>query len=108
MDSYNNINFTAKVILEASQESLVEIGEFIKAEYISRLQPHIRTGKLAASPTYKVQDGQVIVGSDVEYAPYLEYGTSKMRAYPCLRPAVDENHEAITNITKKYIQERIK
>ena len=30
------------------------------------------------------------VGSDVEYAVYVEYGTSKMKAQPYLRPAVNQ------------------
>jgi len=106
-ESYNNINQTAKVILEASQESLSEIGALIRDAYKSNLQPHVRTGRLIASPTYDVKEGSVIVGSDVEYAPFLEYGTSKMRAHPCLRPAVDANKDAIPNIMKKNIQEKI-
>lgn len=30
------------------------------------------------------------VGTNVEYAPHVEYGTRKMAAQPYLRPAVDE------------------
>lgn len=35
-------------------------------------------------------DAVYLVGSNVEYAVYLEFGTSKMPAYPWLRPAVSE------------------
>lgn len=31
-----------------------------------------------------------VVGSSVTYGVYLEFGTSKMQAYPWLRPAVNE------------------
>lgn len=31
-----------------------------------------------------------VVGSSVEYAVYLEFGTSKMQAYPWLGPAVND------------------
>lgn len=31
-----------------------------------------------------------VVGSNVEYSIFLEFGTSKMQAYPWLRPAVRE------------------
>jgi len=41
------------------------------------------------------QDRAVAVGTDVEYAPYIEFGTSRMAAQPYLRPALDENHGAI-------------
>ena len=31
------------------------------------------------------------VGTDVEYAPYQEYGTSRIPAHPYLHPALDAN-----------------
>ena len=37
----------------------------------------------------------VVVGTDVEYAPYIEFGTSRMAAQPYLRPALDENKDAM-------------
>jgi HK97 gp10 family phage protein len=33
---------------------------------------------------------RVVVGSNVEYAPYLEFGTRRMAARPFLRPAFDQ------------------
>ena len=33
--------------------------------------------------------GTVAVGTNVEYAPYVEYGTSRSMAQPYLRPAID-------------------
>ena len=106
MESYNNIVSKCKEILEAAN-NLDEVGQFIKDEYKARLEPHIRTGKLYASPTYVVSDGLVTIGSDVEYAPFLEYGTSRMQARPCLRPAIDENHDRINEIISKKISEKI-
>ena len=39
------------------------------------------------------------VGTNIEYGPYVELGTSKMRAQPYLRPAFDEKRgEAIREI----------
>lgn len=32
-------------------------------------------------------------GTNVEYAPFQEFGTSRMRAQPFMRPAFDENKE---------------
>ncbi|MEE9401255.1 MAG: HK97-gp10 family putative phage morphogenesis protein [Dehalococcoidia bacterium] len=34
---------------------------------------------------------EVHIGTNVEYGPYVEFGTSKMAARPYLRPAFDEN-----------------
>jgi len=53
----------------------------------------VDTGRLRASLTHEVHTNEesVYVGTNVEYAPYVEFGTSKMAAQPYLKPAVD-NH----------------
>lgn len=59
----------------------------IEAE-AKRLCP-VRTGRLRASiHTGKIRDRVYFVGSNVEYAPFVEFGTRKMTARPYLRPAV--------------------
>lgn len=51
----------------------------------------VDTGRLRSSISWAiVPDGRSIagvVGTDVEYAPYVEFGTVKMDAQPFLRPA---------------------
>lgn len=51
---------------------------------------YVRTGRLRNSISYGVDTDEpaVYIGSNVEYAPYVELGTSKMRARPFLKPAV--------------------
>lgn len=55
--------------------------------------PQVRTGRLRGSITWRLgQDSDGLyadVGTAVLYGPYLEYGTSRMPAYPFLRPALD-------------------
>lgn len=57
----------------------------------TRLCP-VDTGRLRASIDYSVErdgDGLVgIVGTNVEYAPFVELGTYRTRAQPFLRPAL--------------------
>lgn len=52
----------------------------------------VDTGRLRASVTNELgRDGRglvVRVGTNVHYAPHLEYGTVRMRARPFLRPAL--------------------
>jgi hypothetical protein len=38
--------------------------------------------------------GQARIGTNIEYGPYVELGTSRMAAQPYLRPAYDENKQA--------------
>ena len=52
---------------------------------------YVRTGRLRNSISYGVDTSEpaVYIGSNVKYAPYVELGTSKMRARPYLKPAVE-------------------
>ena len=52
--------------------------------------PMSDTGRLANSITFdRVGDLTASVGSNLNYAPWLEYGTSRMAARPFFRPAVE-------------------
>lgn len=55
------------------------------------------TGNLARSIHTEDVSGRhaVEVGTDVEYAAFVEYGTSRMRAQPYLGPAADGHDEEI-------------
>ena len=52
--------------------------------------PMSDTGRLANSITFdRLGDLTASVGSALNYAPWLEYGTSRMAARPFFRPAVE-------------------
>ncbi len=60
--------------------------------------PHKLRGDLQRSITYeKVSDG-VVVGTNISYAPYLEYGTAKMEARPFLLPALNKLKQRLLDI----------
>ena len=50
-----------------------------------------RTGRLRNSLSHTTDADSAYIGSNVEYAAYVEMGTSKMAARPYLKPAV-QNH----------------
>lgn len=54
---------------------------------------YVRTGNLRNRITHEVlmNENAVVIGERLEYAPYVELGTSKMKPRPFLRPAI-ENH----------------
>lgn len=66
----------------------------IKVESAAKRRCPVDTGRLRSSITHQVgQDGKGVVGvvgTDVDYAPYVEMGTSRMGAQPFLRPALSE------------------
>lgn len=53
--------------------------------------PAVDSGRLRQSiGVQQVAEGHYRVGTNVEYAPYLEYGTRRMAARPFLRPAFEK------------------
>lgn len=80
-------------LADATQEQRVSLG-------FSANEPLLRTGELKNSIEHKVssdgKDGWV--GTDVPYAKYHEFGTSKIPARPFLGGALAQNEEKIKDI----------
>lgn len=55
----------------------------------------VDTGRLRASISHAIDGDDVYIGTNVEYGPYVELGTSKMAPRPFL-------HDAIANYTDDY------
>lgn len=77
-------------VQEATDRALEIIGG--KAESYAKALCPVDTGRLRNSITHAQEDEDTeIIGTNVEYAPFVELGTVKMAARPYLRPAA-ENH----------------
>lgn len=65
----------------------------------------VDTGNLRGSITHGVDAGgnAVYIGTNVEYAPYVELGTSRQEAQPFLRPAASEHGEQYRQVLKKAL-----
>ena len=78
-------------ISSAISRGLEKIG--LAAEgYAKKLAP-VDTGRLRNSVTHAVVDGEqaVYIGTNVEYARYVELGTSRHKEQPFLRPAATDH-----------------
>ena len=68
----------------------------------------VRTGRLRASITHRLQrealDIYAEVGTNVEYATYVEEGTTRNKPHPFLAPALDANRNAITDLITNAIR----
>lgn len=64
----------------------------------------VDTGRLRGSISHAHDDEAAYVGTNVEYAPYVEYGTYKMPSRPFLRNAVANYSDDY----KKIIEEGLK
>ena len=106
-------------------EAAIEKACLIVERAAKQNAPKGRTGDLAKSITHKIEDGQGIVYTPLEYAPYVEYGTglfaeetgrtdvpwvymdeatgefistSGQHPQPFMRPALDESREEILRV----------
>jgi HK97 gp10 family phage protein len=66
---------------------------------------YVRTGRLRNSLTHSVEMNEkaVYIGSAVEYAAYVELGTSRMRERPYLRPAVANYTDEYKSLIKQAL-----
>lgn len=62
-----------------------------------------RTGRLRNSIANDHDETAVYVGTNVEYAPYVELGTYKMPERPFLRPAIEEHLDEYAEIFKRIL-----
>ena len=58
----------------------------------------VDTGRLQGSIQHEVKGKEGIVGTNVEYAPYVHEGTSRMPGRPFLRDAGERNKEKIRKL----------
>lgn len=78
-----------KVMADAAMQKALEIIGLLAEGYAIKKAPY-KTNRLRASITHGVsaEEKCAFIGTNVEYAPYVEYGTVKMKARPYLKPAV--------------------
>lgn len=89
--------------LEAKMATALEtIG--MMAETDAKLLCPVDTGRLRNSIAHAVDRTSVIIGTNVEYAPYIEFGTSKMDAQPFLLPAVRGQLEAYKQVLESVLK----
>jgi HK97 gp10 family phage protein len=95
-------------IINATNEAIYNALEIIgakAADYAAGKAP-VDTGRLKNSLTHEVamDEKAVYVGTNVEYAPFVEYGTSRQRAQPYLRPAVENHMDEYKHILEEELK----
>lgn len=96
-----------KEVIEAKNDAIARALEAIGIQAegdVAELAP-VDTGRLRDSITHEVNESEeaVYVGTNVEYAAYQEYGTSRMKAHPFLKPGIMNNLETYKEIAEKYL-----
>lgn len=99
----NNAKEIASAIDAAKARALEKIG-LVAEGYAKRLCP-VDTGRLRNSITHAVQPGEdaVYIGTNVEYGPHVELGTSRAKARPFLRPAAQDHADQYRSILRREL-----
>lgn len=81
------------------------VEEISKVVYDTPESPnYVRTGRLRNSISHARDDTSAYVGTNVEYAAYVELGTSKMKPRPYLRPAAANHADEYKQIVKAALR----
>ena len=99
----NNAEEIKNALSETKQRALEAVG--IQAEgYVVLLAP-VDTGRLRDSITHRLDgDNTEVIGSNGEYAPYVELGTSKTKEQPFLRPGIEDHISEYKQIIEAYLK----
>ena len=86
----------------AIRRALVRIG--LECESYAKDLCHVITGRLRNSITNHVEGDAVYIGTNVEYAPFEEEGTSRRPAHPFLRPAAEGHMDEWRRIVEDELE----
>ena len=104
-----NVEFTDNSYLvqftteQATIRALEAVG--LQAEGYAKGYCPVDTGTLRNSITHTTEGHDTaVIGTNVEYAPYVEYGTSRMKAQPYLAPAVTNHLDEYKAIFQTFLK----
>lgn len=100
----DNAQRIADAIDQALVKALEEVG--LVAEGYAKKACPVDTGRLRNSITHQVRPSEksVYIGTNVEYAPYVELGTSRMKPQPFLRPAAADHEGTYKKIFESNLK----
>lgn len=103
-----NITDNSDLIEQATDEAIAKALEAmgLQAEGYAKMKCPVDTGRLRNSitHTYDEAEQKAYIGTNVEYAPYVEYGTSKTNAQPFLEPAVTDHVDEYKRIAENFLK----
>ena len=98
--------------IDVGMEAVAQTGQANASREITRLvydtppsPTYVRTGNLRNSLTgkYAKDEKTVYIGTNVEYAPYVEFGTRRMKEKPYLRNACSKYVDEYKSILEDAI-----
>lgn len=81
----------------------LEVIGLVAEGYAKRLCP-VDTGRLRNSISHTRDEDSTYIGTNVEYAPYIEFGTSRRKPQPYLKPAATEHADEYREIVEQELK----
>ncbi len=101
-----NIGKAAAAIEKATGAAVREAAMMVERE--AKTNTPVDTGRLRGSIASEEKTPLLFeVGTNVEYAAFIEFGTSKMAAQPYLEPAVESARSKYPDLIKEGIRTEI-
>lgn len=97
----DNSDLVGEEFQQAVERALTRIG--LQAETYAKRECPVDTGNLRNSITNAADDKSAYVGTNVEYAPYVELGTSRAKAQPFIKPAATGH----SDVYKRIVQDEL-
>lgn len=100
----DNTELVAKEMESAIAQALTAIG--LSAERYAKAECPVDTGRLRNSITNVVDTvgKAVYIGTNVEYGPYVELGTSRRKPHPFLKPAATQHVDEYRAIIERCMK----
>ena len=102
VDIKSNVDLFKNALPEQKARALETIG--LTAEGYAKLACPVDTGRLRNSISHARDDEAAYIGTNVEYAPYVELGTSRMKPRPFLTPAAQDHAEEYRDIIEAALK----
>lgn len=84
------------------ETALEKVG--LMAERNAKIACPVDTGRLRNSITHTHDKNTAYVGTNVEYAPYVEMGTKNTKAQPYLKPAIVNHIQEYKNTIEQELK----
>ena len=105
VDYKDNSQQILSALEKGKRSALTAIGA--TAETYAKQETPVDTGRLRNSISHAVDGEAVYIGSNVEYAPYVELGTSRAKAHHMLQKAATEHSAEYKRLAEDAIYSAI-
>ena len=101
----SNVNDILSAMEKGKRNALTAIGA--TAETYAKQETPVDTGRLRNSISHSVDGEAAYIGSNVEYAPYVELGTSRAKAHHMLQKAATEHSAEYKRLAEDAVKSAI-